>query len=81
MSERLLAAYNQKIVHCCKQIKLVDHEVAVVKESYENGLLKSKRILNHYLKRAENKKSELLQLQDEYFRKMDFIKSKSSIFV
>ena len=78
-AEKMLMVYDQKIVHCSKLIRALDHEVELVKASYEQGLLKSKRIFNHYIKRAENKKSEYLKLQDEYFRKMDFIKKQRSI--
>lgn len=77
MSERLLALYDQKIIHCCKQYIAVDYELKLVKESYKRGILKSKRELKSYINRAEIKKSELLQLQDDYFRKMILITSKS----
>lgn len=79
-AERLLSLYDQKILHCSKLIKTMDYEIELVKGSYEEGLLKSKRIYNHYIKKAENKKSEYLKLQDEYFRRMDFIKSQKAIF-
>lgn len=79
MSERLLALYDQKIVQCCKQYIAVDYELKLIRESYTNGLLKSKKDLKSYINRAEIKKSELLQLQDDYFRKMILITSKRSI--
>jgi hypothetical protein len=81
MAERLMAAYDQKIIQCCKQMKAIDFELSLVTDCFYKGVLKSKWILNDYVRRSENKKSELLMLLDEYFRKMDYIKKQKSILV